>query len=126
MRTTFVSLNNEPRQIVHEESPFRLEEIDLSLEREAEKMAREYAHQEATSSFDLQKGPLLRAKLIKLAQNQHIFQFNIQHIVCVAQSIGAIVREVMTLYAANLKGAENPLPPLKIQYKIRCLAKCTA
>jgi amino acid adenylation domain-containing protein/non-ribosomal peptide synthase protein (TIGR01720 family) len=117
LRTTFVSINNEPRQIIHEVSPFRLEEIDLSLESEAEKIAQEYAYRDAASSFDLKTGPLLRAKLLKLSQNRHIFLFNIHHIVCDAWSMEVLVREVMTLYAAYLKGQENPLLPLKIQYK---------
>jgi amino acid adenylation domain-containing protein/non-ribosomal peptide synthase protein (TIGR01720 family) len=117
LRTTFINFNNELRQLIHTKNPFRLEEIDLSLVNEAEKIVQEYVYQDAASSFDLQTGPLLRAKLFKLAPEQHVFVFNIHHIVCDAWSMEVLVREVMTLYAAYLKGAANPLLPLKIQYK---------
>ncbi|MDM8560643.1 amino acid adenylation domain-containing protein [Candidatus Parabeggiatoa sp. HSG14] len=111
LRTTFSNVGGEPRQMIHDESNFLLEEIELSLESDAEKIAREYALQEATAPFNLSKGPLLRAKLLKLAENKYVFLFNIHHIVCDEWSIGVLVQELMALYA------NNPLPQLPIQYK---------
>ncbi len=79
LRTTFVSVNGEPRQVIHAEIDFRLEEIDLSHETEAEQRAQEYAARDSVAPFDLSKGPLLRTTLLKLAEERYALLFNIHH-----------------------------------------------
>lgn len=117
LRTTFTDFTGEPRQLVHAKIDFHLERRDLSAEAQAEQLARETAVQESLTPFDLRQGPLLRALLLKLAEDRHVFLFTIHHSVCDAWSMGILLRETMTLYAAYADGQENPLPPLKLQYK---------
>jgi amino acid adenylation domain-containing protein len=117
LRTTFASLGGEIRQLIHDDVDFRIEETDLSRETNAEERAHGLAREHAFAPFDLEKGPLLRAGLIRLATDQHLFLFNIHHIVCDAWSQGIMVRELSTLYQAFVKGEGDPLPPLAIHYK---------
>ncbi|HWK03651.1 MAG TPA: amino acid adenylation domain-containing protein [Puia sp.] len=119
LRTTFIIENGQPRQkITHSaDFAFSLLYIDLSLEKDKEEKARELAFNDTKQYFDLQKGPLLRARLVKLDTDRHLFIFTMHHIVSDGWSENVLVRELVTLYNAFATGKEDPLVPLKIQYK---------
>ena len=117
LRTTFASVGGEIRQLIHDDVDFRIEETDFSREPNAVERARELAREHAFAPFDLEKGPLLRARLVRLATDQHLFLFNIHHIVCDAWSQNIMVRELSTLYQAFAQGESDPLVPLAIHYK---------
>src|SRR5262249_33164332 len=74
LRTVFVTAAGQPRQVVTQHQPRTLEVIDLSglsqVDREAEAKARIAA--EAQRPFDLSRGPLLRAELLRLAEDEHV------------------------------------------------------
>jgi hypothetical protein len=117
LRTTFATVGAEVRQFVHEHSTFRLQTLDLSAAANPTVQARALAEQHATTPFDLSTGPLLRATLVRLAPQCHVFLFNIHHIVCDAWSLGVLVRELTALYQACTRGLKDPLSPLRIHYK---------
>ena len=119
LRTTFALIDGEPRQIVHppDASGFEVEYADLRGLPDNEVQAREAAREAALSSFDLERGPLLRARLIRLADSRHLFLFTVHHIVSDGWSMTVLVSEVLALYTAFREGRDNPLPPLRIQYK---------
>ncbi|MCP4693783.1 MAG: non-ribosomal peptide synthetase, partial [Desulfobacterales bacterium] len=117
LRTTFIEVDGEPRQVIHDEILFKLREIDPGQGESAERKAREYASREAARPFDLSRGPLMRAALLKLGKERRLFLFNIHHIVCDAWSMNVLTRETAALYTAHLEGKPSPLPPLNIQYK---------
>ncbi|MEW6234512.1 MAG: amino acid adenylation domain-containing protein [Candidatus Omnitrophota bacterium] len=117
LRTTFASIAGEPRQIIHDDIGFQVELIDVSGESQSEEKAKKLARQDAVQRFDLTRGPLLRAKLVKLGEHRHILLVNIHHIVFDGWSASVIVNELLTLYQAFAKNEENPLAPLKIHYK---------
>jgi amino acid adenylation domain-containing protein len=66
--------------------------------------------------FDLKQAPLLRAKLLKLAENDHVLALVVHHIAFDGWSAGILVRELVELYRAFCETREPVLPELKIQY----------
>jgi amino acid adenylation domain-containing protein len=72
--------------------------------------------EEATSAFDLQHGPLLRGRLLKLSTNKHCLLLTMHHIISDGWSMGVFIDELRILYGALQQGQQNPLPPLSIQY----------
>jgi hypothetical protein len=66
--------------------------------------------------FDLARGPLLRAKLVRTAAQEHVLILCCHQIVTDAWSLGLFARELASLYASIVASAPNPLPPLEVQY----------
>jgi hypothetical protein len=71
---------------------------------------------ELQQPFDFQSGPLIRGRLLQLADDRHILLFCQHHIISDGWSIGILIREVTTVYAAFKQALPDPLPPLSIQY----------
>ena len=67
--------------------------------------------------FDLERGPLLRANLFKLANKRWLFHLVIHHIICDGWSIDLLVRELMQTYSSLCAGKNYQPPSLRIQYK---------
>src|SRR5262249_8719023 len=74
------------------------------------------AAEEARQYFDLGRGPLLRARLVKLRQHEHLLLLTMHHIVTDSWSLSVLARELGSLYSAFSKGRGSPLPELPIQY----------
>ena len=66
--------------------------------------------------FDLARGPLVRADLVRLAAERHILILTLHHIVSDGWSTGILVREFHAFYAASLTGQPPELPALPLQY----------
>jgi len=73
-------------------------------------------HGEASAPFDLQRDPLLRGRLVILADDHHVLLLTLHHIVSDGWSMDVLTRELMALYQAFSQGQADPLPPLPIQY----------
>ncbi|MEY4910318.1 MAG: hypothetical protein RL260_4036, partial [Pseudomonadota bacterium] len=83
-------------------------------EREAQLQA--IADEEAAAAFDLAHGPLIRARLLRLAPEDHVLLVTMHHIVCDGWSMGVLINELGALYTAFSQGRPDPLPALPIQY----------
>ncbi|HEV2707197.1 MAG TPA: amino acid adenylation domain-containing protein, partial [Pyrinomonadaceae bacterium] len=118
LRTTFSEVAGRPLQLIATTPDFSLEVVDLSdlAETEREARARQLAAAEAQRPFNLAQGPLLRARLLKLRDDEHVALFTMHHIVSDGWSIGVLMREVTALYTAFVAGQPSPLPELPIQY----------
>ena len=118
LRTTFHVVDEQPAQVVSPAPAPELPFFDLShldvAGREAE-VAR-LAREEARLPFDLATGPLLRLRLLRLAEEEHVLLMTMHHIVSDAWSMGVLVKEVITLYSAYSQGQPSPLPDLPVQY----------
>jgi amino acid adenylation domain-containing protein len=118
LRTTFAGTADGPVQVIGAAGPLRLPVIDLRLlpggERERE--ARRLARDEGESRFDLPRGPLLRAALVRVGEEEHLALVTLHHIISDGWSMDVMVRELSALYGAFLAGAPSPLPDLAIQY----------
>ncbi|WP_255581320.1 condensation domain-containing protein, partial [Caballeronia sp. dw_276] len=71
---------------------------------------------EANRAFDLSSGPLIRAGLLRVADDEHIVHLTLHHIVSDGWSRGVLVQEVAALYGAFVRGEASPLAPLAVQY----------
>ncbi len=86
--------------------------IDLSERSEADctvELAR-LIDEDLTRPFDLSRGPLVRAKIVRTAARRHVLLLNVHHVVADGWSVNCIVRELGALYGARLSGASDPLP----------------
>ena len=82
-----------------------------------EAVARCLAQEEAEMPFDLGRGPLLRVKMLRLAEQDHVLLVTMHHIITDGWSTRIMVREFSQLYQAYSKGNESfSLPELPIQY----------
>ncbi|MGH9867642.1 MAG: amino acid adenylation domain-containing protein, partial [Candidatus Polarisedimenticolia bacterium] len=116
IRTRFVETPHGVRQSVEAPARMRLDVVDLALEPDAEATARRLVAEEAMAPFDLSAGPQLRARLVRLAPDDHLFLMTIHHIVSDGWSMGVLVRELVVLYEAYAAGHGSPLEELPIQY----------
>jgi len=118
LRTSFARVNGEPVQLVHEAEGVALTVVELSewaeVEREAE--VRRQAAAAAATAFSLSSWPLLRVKLLRLGETEHVVLLTMHHIVSDAWSMGIFINEVAVLYAAYAKGQQSPLAELELQY----------
>jgi NRPS condensation-like uncharacterized protein/acyl carrier protein len=118
LRTRFELEHDQPVQVIDEWEYQKLVVEDLtSLSREAaEEEAKRVAKEEARTGFDLRRGPLLRVRVLKLEEEQHIMLFTMHHIVSDGWSTGILITEVGALYQAYRAGEDSPLAELPIQY----------
>jgi hypothetical protein len=119
-RTTFEERTGQPIQVVHAgPKSFALPVSDLrSLpESDREKKARELANEDALKLFDLARGPLLRARLITLSDDEHrLYLTAHQSIVDGITVFDVFPFELTTLYESFAAGKPSPLPELEVQY----------
>jgi amino acid adenylation domain-containing protein/non-ribosomal peptide synthase protein (TIGR01720 family) len=123
LRTTFIALDGQPMQLVtpFEASgadPLPLPVTDLSHLPDDQREAEMYrlATWEAQRPFDLRAGPLVRAALLRLTDDDHLALLTLHHIIADGWSMGVLLHELATLYAAFVAGRPAPLPDLPIQY----------
>ena len=118
LRTTFPLRGGEPVQVVAVPAPPNLPVTDLRElplgEREAQ--LDEILTREAHEPFDLAHGPLLRVKLVRQADDEHVLLVTMHHIVSDGWSLDLFLKELVILYQAYKEGMESPLPQLPIQY----------
>src|SRR5262252_7194298 len=115
LRTRFGTRGGAPVQVIDDETRIDLIVTDLTHLPEAAQAER-LASEEASASFDLERGPLIRARLLRLAEDDHVFLLTMHHIVSDGWSMGVLVREVAALYEAFAASRPSPLPDLPIQY----------
>jgi amino acid adenylation domain-containing protein/non-ribosomal peptide synthase protein (TIGR01720 family) len=118
LRTTFPSVDGIARQMIAPELHVPLEAINLehipAEAREAEAVRR--ASEEAQTIFDLERGPLVRARLLRFAPDDHVALLTMHHIISDDWSSKVLFGELAALYDAFGTGRPSPLPALPIQY----------
>jgi amino acid adenylation domain-containing protein len=118
LRTTFPVVGQQPRQVIVPHLTMTLPLDDLSAlpdeEREAEVQLR--AREESECLFDLSHGPVLRVKLLRLSEVEHIALLTMHHIVSDRWSMNLLITEVSALYGAFSTNQPSPLPELPLQY----------
>ena len=118
LRTTFPSIDGAAYQCVAEDSGLQLGWHDFSaLPAEArEQRLQQLADDQAHQPFDLERGPLLRACLVKAQEREHYFVLTLHHIVTEGWAMDIFARELGELYEAFVDDRESPLAPLPVQY----------
>ena len=116
LRTTFVSREGQPPvQVVHDPRPFTLAVEELAEDAGEDEVARR-AEAEARRPFDLSRGPLLRVRVVRTGEGEHVALLTMHHIISDGWSMGVLVREVGALYEAFSQGRLSPLEELPVQY----------
>ncbi len=118
LRTTFQTPAGQPRQVVAPSLSIPLPLIDLCDLPKADHAAeaQRLIMDNAQHRFSLVRGPLLRAELIRLGEQEHMFLLNVHHVVFDAWSVGLFLLELTMLYDAFVHDKPSPLPELAIQY----------
>jgi amino acid adenylation domain-containing protein len=118
LRSTFAAGEEGPLQVVSTPAPVALPEIDLGGLR-GEALTAELDRrlgEEARRPFDLALGPVLRAALLRLGEEDHVLLVSLHHIVSDDWSRSLLIRELAELYRAFRGGRRSPLPDLPVQY----------
>jgi acyl carrier protein len=122
LRTTFTTVDGQPVQVIHP-MDFKLPIVDFttiqnpkSIDEGARSAVQNFLLEEAKRPFDLNQGPLLRATLLQLDEQEYVLLVTIHQIVFDGWSEGVLFRELAALYEAFSTGKPSPLPELPIQY----------
>ncbi|MGI5310763.1 amino acid adenylation domain-containing protein, partial [Rheinheimera sp. WS51] len=118
LRTRFVEQDGVPLQWVQPEADFVLSITDLSNLPAAQQIQQQHqlALIEANTSFNLQQDLMLRVKLLKMSDSEHMLLMTVHHIVADGWSMGILAEEFVRLYDAFSQGKASPLPALPVQY----------
>ncbi|MFF3671270.1 amino acid adenylation domain-containing protein [Microtetraspora malaysiensis] len=116
LRTVFGDVDGHGVQTILAPAPLPLRVADVSRDDDPESAMRELLGHEASRPFDLRRGPLLRATVVRMGPAEHAFALVMHHIVTDGWSLGVLASELGACYAAALRGAPPALPPLPIRY----------
>ncbi|MFS8069874.1 MAG: condensation domain-containing protein, partial [Byssovorax sp.] len=118
LRTTYGVVDARPVVVIHPPPDVDVPETLLTSLPAEQRVAAARAEIAAESArpFDLATGPLFRARLLVLGDEDHVLFLAMHHIVVDGWSTGVLDREIATLYAAFSRGEPSPLPELAIQY----------
>src|SRR5439155_1349613 len=111
LRTSFSETDGTARQNIASTAV-----LSMPVFKMAENEMPEFLQQQARHPFDLATGPLIRACLLELGNQDHVLLVVMHHIVSDGWSLGVMLREINALYDAFSRGAASPLQPLAIQY----------
>ena len=119
LRTVFREKNGTAVQIVLPSLHIELPLIDLSRRSraEAEWEVKHLIDAEAAQPFSLEDGPLLRAKLLKVSEDEHGFLLVLHHIVTDGWSMDIFMADLVALYEAFSAGEPSLLEELSLQYR---------
>ena len=118
LRTHFGMQDGQPVQVIAPELhlPLPVEDLTHLPPDEREREAKRRAQEAAEAPYDLARGPLIRARLLRLAPSEHWLILTLHHIVTDGWSSGVLTRELTALYNALRQGETSPLPELPVQY----------
>jgi thioesterase domain-containing protein len=118
LRTTFEVVDGNLSQVIHPpfEVPLPVEDL-RSLSSEARRQQADLIVQrEARIQMDMEKGPLLFARMIRMSADEHIFLITIHHSVCDGWSNGVVLRDFAAIYDGLVRNVSPQLPELPIQF----------
>ncbi len=117
-RTRFVTEEGQAVQrVASADVGFALDRVDLQGQADREQALATLSEREANTPFDLAHGPLIRGRLVKLGEQEHVLLITMHHIVSDGWSQGVLARELGSLYEAYRAGNADPLPALPIQLR---------
>lgn len=100
-----------------DELGFSIDFKDFRDEGDREGMVRTYIQQDSYLPFDLEKGPLLRASILQVGDEEIVFYYNMHHIISDEWSMEVLAKDVFAFYEGYVRGIEPDLKDLNIQYK---------
>jgi acyl-CoA synthetase (AMP-forming)/AMP-acid ligase II len=118
LRTTFAAVDGRYVQVIAPQLmvPLAFDDLRALPRLETETMELELIQSEVLHSFDLARGPLIRARLLHLTDQDYLFLVCMHQVICDGWSLGVLAKELVALYDMFLGGEESPLAPLAIQF----------
>jgi SAM-dependent methyltransferase/acyl carrier protein len=118
LRSRIVETADGPLQRIDPPAPWLLPLADLSTlpPPASRREARRLLEHDVNRPFDLARGPLLRATLLRLGPGEHVLLLNVHHIVADGWSMSLLESELIQLYAALAAGLPSPLAEPRVQY----------
>jgi aspartate racemase len=118
LRARFAEINGHPVQAIGAYQPLPFLLVDLQSLNEAARAdeVTRLSKEEAQRPFDLSQGPLLRVRLLRCGETDHVLLRTMHHIACDGWSISVFTNEMAALYAAFSEGKPSPLTELPMQY----------
>ncbi|HEU4595256.1 MAG TPA: amino acid adenylation domain-containing protein, partial [Pyrinomonadaceae bacterium] len=114
LRTTFAAPDGEPLQRVHPRAEVNFAEADASLWDEVTLRAR--LSEEAHRPFNLEEESLLRVRLYRRTEREHVLLLVVHHIAADFWSLAVLMHELGVAYKAEREGRAAELPPLRLRY----------
>ena len=117
LRTVFAVQDGVPVQVITPRVvvPLHRDELRIGGDNERRIRAEALTGEEARRRFDLAKGPLIRTRLLQIANDEHMLLVTIHHIVADGWSIGILTHELAALYDGHCRGTSPAVPELTIQ-----------
>jgi amino acid adenylation domain-containing protein len=115
LRTTFPTVDDGPRRAIHATIALEIEHHRLPAAPDRASV-RAFAVAFAARPFDLARGPLLRAAVLTLADDDHALLIVLHHLAADGATVTLLLTELAALHEAFRAGLPSPLPPLGIQY----------
>lgn len=116
LRTVFTDASGRPAVNFAQDVDPWSDTVDVTGAADAERAARQCLHAETGRRFNLKTGPLLRARLIRLAAHDHILFLGMHHAICDDGSWGVLLGELTARYNALAAGERLDLPALPLQF----------
>jgi acyl-CoA synthetase (AMP-forming)/AMP-acid ligase II len=118
LRTTIARIDGRYVQIVAPQLtvPLAFDDLHALPESRKQTLGHQFLQDELLHSFDLAQGPLLRARLMRLAKQEYVLILSTHQIVSDGWSFGVLANELAALYDAFSSGVESSLAPLSIQF----------
>jgi Condensation domain len=118
LRTVFPVKDGNPVQVILPFLEINIPVVSLGdvSELSREDKTRELALVEPRRPFDLRAGPLLRAKVLDLADQKFFLLLNVDHMILDGLSMAVLFNEIATCYDAFLDGQSRRWDPLPVQY----------
>jgi acyl-CoA synthetase (AMP-forming)/AMP-acid ligase II len=118
LRTTFTASDGHYMQVIAPQLTVPVLFDDLRAFPQSEKDATELdlIQGEALHCFDLGRGPLIRARLLRLTEEEYLLLISTHQVICDGWSLGVLAEELVALYDAFSSEQEPPLAPLAVQF----------
>ncbi|EJM91351.1 non-ribosomal peptide synthase/amino acid adenylation enzyme [Pseudomonas sp. GM74] len=116
LRTTFYEEDGQAWQRVHGQLPLSFEAGDLRHRPAPDVEAQQLAREEVARPFDLRHGPLLRVRVLRIADDEHVLLLTVHHIVADDWSFRVLINEFVTLYPTLSRGQTPQLSAHGVQY----------
>jgi amino acid adenylation domain-containing protein/non-ribosomal peptide synthase protein (TIGR01720 family) len=118
LRTVFQEADGQPRQVVLSSVTVDIPVVDLRDVPTEEQPAEltKLTEAEAQGIFDLTRGPLVRARVWRIGEEEYVLLMTLHHIVSDGWAMDILIRELVMYYQAGISGERTALPPLPIQY----------
>nr|WP_017905470.1 non-ribosomal peptide synthetase [Pseudomonas fuscovaginae] len=115
LRTVFTETDGQPLQVVLPSGAFELP-VERLAAGEGDARVQAFVLEHSQAPFDLRKGPLMRAALLRVADDEHVLVLTLHHIVADGWSLQVMIEELVQCYQSLSQGLPLEWPALPIQY----------